>query len=322
MLPKDPYGSFIFVKTDSGLTSGELLAAERDSVYIMSEGKRIVALADRDVLSARLVRFNPQAGGVAGLTMLGVLSTLSNGFGLIFTAPAWILVGTGATAARSHEPEMELHKHDWKPMLAYARFPAGLPPGFLTTPPPPPPPVVVEHEEPPAVIPPPEPVREEPPAPVSAADRRRFATHLGLGMGFQEDLHAQITQSGIGFIAGIDARIEGPLFLGTRVSMAHREASEDLVDPAFATSGESFDLALLIGLQGHVKRLRPGFGIGPAALGNSVSDVHDIDFSIALQGELMVDVAQNIAVGALGSYNQNSKRDFYVIALGIRFVFW
>jgi len=104
--------------------------------------------------------------------------------------------------------------------------------------------------------------------------------------------------------------------------MAHREASEDLVDPAFATSGESFDLALLIGLQGHVKRLRPGFGIGPAALGNSVSDVHDIDFSIALQGELMVDVAQNIAVGALGSYNQNSKRDFYVIALGIRFVFW
>jgi hypothetical protein len=33
-------------------------------------------------------------------------------------------------------------------------------------------------------------------------------------------------------------------------------------------------------------------------------------------------VAQNVAVGALGSYNKNSKRDFYVVALGIRFVFW
>ena len=137
-LPKNPYGSWIVVKNDRGAEfSGELLAVENDStVYLWGDGPRIIVIPDREVKSAHLVRFNSQAGGLAGLTFLGVLSTLSNGWGLIFTAPTWIIVGTAATASRSHEPMMSLHKHDWKPMLPYARFPAGLPPGFLTTPPP------------------------------------------------------------------------------------------------------------------------------------------------------------------------------------------
>lgn len=314
MLPKDPYGSYIFVKTDSGLTSGELLAVEDDNVvYVMADGDRIVAIPDRNVLSARLVRFNPQAGVVAGLTMGGVLSTVSNGWALIFTAPAWILAGTAATAARSHEPEMELHKHNWKPMLPYARFPAGLPPGFLTTPPPPP--TVVAREETPPAPP-------LPPEPLWRTDAHRFATHLGFGMGFHEAVHEDIEQSGFGFITSIDARLQGPLFISTRVSMAHREAAPELPFSDFAQSGESFDLALLIGIQGHEKRVRPGFGVGPAAVGASIGDVTDLDFAIAFQGEILVDVGQNIATGVMVSYNQNDKRNFYVVALGLRFMVW
>jgi hypothetical protein len=322
MLPQDSHGSWIAIKTDSGLTAGELLAVGNDStVYIWTDGPRIISIPDRDVKSAHLVRFDAQAGRLAGLTFLGVLSTLSNGWALIFTAPTWIIVGTAATASRSHEPHMFLHKHNWKPMVPYARFPAGLPPGFLTTPPPPPP--IVVQQKPPVETAPPEPVVSEPPAPVSPADMHHFATHLGFGMGFHEDVHTNIEQSGAGFIAGVDARVEGPLFISTRVSMAHRDVSAALVPESdFDKSGESFDLALLIGIQGHKHRLRPGFGLGPAAVGASIGDVTDLDFSIALQGELMVDVSQNIATGVIASYDKNQKRDFYVVALGVRFVFW
>ena len=318
-LPRDPRGSWIAVKTDSGLTAGELLAVEKDStVYVLTDGPRVASIPDRDVRSAHLVRFDPQAGSIAGLTFGGVLSTLSNGWALIFTAPAWIIVGTVATATRSHEPEMTLQKHDWKPILPYARFPAGLPPGFLNTPPRAPT-VIASAEKQTA----PPPVVTEPPAPLSPADTHHFATHFGLGMAFHENLNTSAEKSGTGFIAGIDARVSYPLFISTRVSIAHREASTKLIPESdFSKSGESFDLALLIGLQGHVKRLRPGFGIGAAAAGASIGDFADLDFAMALQGELLVDVSENVATGVIASYDKNDKRDFYVVALGLRFVFW
>jgi hypothetical protein len=325
-LPTDPHGSWIVIKNQMEIvTAGELLAVEHDStVYIWTDGARIVSIHDRDIQSAHMVRFDPRAGEIAGATFGGVLSTLSNGWALIFTAPAWIIVGTIATASRSNEPHMYLHKHDWKPIVPYARFPGGLPPGFLTTPPPSPPPVVARAEPPPV----PEPVRNQPPEPPSPADLHHFATHLGLGVGFHQHLSDQypgdtsIEHSGLAFIGGIDARVKWPLYVSTRVAIAHREASSASLEGDFAKSGESFDLAFLIGLQGHKRRVRPGFSFGPAAVGSSIGDLADVDFALAFQAELMVDVTENIATGVIGAYDKNDKRDFYVVALGVRFVFW
>jgi hypothetical protein len=183
----------------------------------------------------------------------------------------------------------------------------------------------VARAEPPPV---PEPVRNQPPEPPSPADLHHFATHLGLGVGFHQHLSDQypgdtsIEHSGLAFIGGIDARVKWPLYVSTRVAIAHREASSASLEGDFAKSGESFDLAFLIGLQGHKRRVRPGFSFGPAAVGSSIGDRADVDFALAFQAELMVDVTENIATGVIGAYDKNDKRDFYVVALGVRFVFW
>jgi hypothetical protein len=57
-------------------------------------------------------------------------------------------------------------------------------------------------------------------------------------------------------------------------------------------------------------------------VGSSNGELADVDFALAFQAELMVDVTENIATGVIGAYDKNDKRDFYVVALGVRFVFW
>src|SRR5690349_4699981 len=74
-LPTDPHGSWIVIKDQQEIvTAGELLAVEHDStVYLWTDGPRIVSIHDRNVKSAHLVRFDPQAGAIAGATFGGVL---------------------------------------------------------------------------------------------------------------------------------------------------------------------------------------------------------------------------------------------------------
>lgn len=319
MLPKDPYGSFIVVKTDTSTTAGELLAVHNNTtVYLLADNQRIVSILDRDVKSAHLVRFNPRASEVAGLTFLGVLSTLSNGWGLIFTAPAWILAGTAAATSRSSEPHMTLHKHDWKPILPYARFPAGLPPGFLTTPPAsPPPPVVAETENPPEPSSPPRPAV----AGKSEPRIKHFAMNFGAGPGFHENAFRDLHETGFGVVGGISFETKAA-FTGTRFCLAHREVTGDDFDPEWQTSGESVDLALLFGLQGQFKSAHVELGLGPATYGAKIEDVFDFNFSLAYQAGLTAMMSRNLGVGAMFAYNQNEFRDFYVVAVGVRFVVW
>ncbi len=71
------------------------------------------------------------SGAVAGWTALGVVSTISNGLLLIFTAPAWIITGTVAGSSESYAPQGNVPPLRWAELARFARFPQGMPPGLV-----------------------------------------------------------------------------------------------------------------------------------------------------------------------------------------------
>jgi hypothetical protein len=42
----------------------------------------------------------------------------------------WMIGGTAASIYRTHEPRVVVPEHPWADLRAFARFPAGLPPGL------------------------------------------------------------------------------------------------------------------------------------------------------------------------------------------------
>jgi hypothetical protein len=125
-LPRDRYGAWVNIEAKDGRTSGELIAISEDTVFVATT--TLQAIASRDVLSARLVRYN-SGGWMEAAVILGTLSTLSNGAFLIFTAPMWLIGGSIAAANRSFDPIIDYPHRPLRDFTPYARFPQGLPPG-------------------------------------------------------------------------------------------------------------------------------------------------------------------------------------------------
>lgn len=144
---REGYGGWIEVATrdapDAPRFSGELLAVSDDSVFVMtSAGVGGCALAD--VLRANLEGYDTRSGDVASMTLVGTLTSISTGIGLILIAPMWIVVGSIASGALSDDGQYSVdtarrrdstgertapdaERRTWKDMRLYARFPQGLP---------------------------------------------------------------------------------------------------------------------------------------------------------------------------------------------------
>jgi hypothetical protein len=105
--------------------AGELLALSPDSLFMVDEALHAIALSH--IINARLESYLSNADAMAGLVILGMVSTLSNGFALIFTAPMWLIGGSISASSRSYEPILEYPKHDWNRFSQFARYPQGLP---------------------------------------------------------------------------------------------------------------------------------------------------------------------------------------------------
>jgi hypothetical protein len=127
------YGGWIDVtfRGDQGpdRVMGELIAATRDTLWVLppsGPGREIPTMA---VLNGRLVGYDSQPDQVAAATALGVLSTVSNGALLVFTAPAWIIVGIAAANGQVRLPVTELPIAAWESLARFARFPQGMPSG-------------------------------------------------------------------------------------------------------------------------------------------------------------------------------------------------
>lgn len=120
--------------------AGELLAITADSVWLATRPESLAAansgyvIARRAVTSAKLTWWSAENGtGNLGVdALVGTLSTISNGFILFLTAPAWILTGTIASATYTFAPRtgLEPSSPDGPDIRSLSRFPAGIPAGL------------------------------------------------------------------------------------------------------------------------------------------------------------------------------------------------
>lgn len=115
------------------LLGGELLAATRDSLYLIpndcpSNGCGALAVAIEDIERGHVFKYRPEQGvGVWAAT--GAVSTLSHGVLLVFTLPMWAVSGILASHSITSEAQIHVSKGDYDlvDVMAWARFPQGLP---------------------------------------------------------------------------------------------------------------------------------------------------------------------------------------------------
>jgi hypothetical protein len=119
----DAYGSWIDVRSQQNRISGELIAVTKDTLFVTDTV--LHAIVSKDILSARLVTYH--AGNLGGLVVFGTLSTISNGFYLLLTAPMWLIFGSGAAVYRSYEPIIDYPQKSIEHFKPFARYPQGLP---------------------------------------------------------------------------------------------------------------------------------------------------------------------------------------------------
>jgi hypothetical protein len=127
-MQRGAYGGWITVtRTDRSYYSGELIAAQQDSIYILNAAGLVVT-ATSDMTAAKMETFRAKITSNAFWGTAGAFSTLSHGFVLILTAPLWIISTTAATAAYSRAPLIKTTQ--WSELAPYARFPQGMPRGL------------------------------------------------------------------------------------------------------------------------------------------------------------------------------------------------
>lgn len=107
---------------------GELLAASEDTLYVATAGGG-VAVARSSIVDGRVFGYDAGVGSITGAVLLGTVSTISNGYFLILTAPMWLIGGSIAAGSQSRQPVRDASAPPGV-LQPWARFPAGLPTGF------------------------------------------------------------------------------------------------------------------------------------------------------------------------------------------------
>ncbi len=134
---RDPYGGWIQLDVrpaaaadTSTRVEGELIAVHPDSIFVLTPDGVFHAFARSDVVFARVAFFSASWGLLALWSTLGTLGTISHGYYLALSAPAWLIAGSIATAGYSRSPLAQAASDEedrWRALSHYARFPAGLP---------------------------------------------------------------------------------------------------------------------------------------------------------------------------------------------------
>lgn len=108
--------------------AGELIAVTEDSLWVIHASGGTV-IPTEQVVEGQLTGYDSNHGEVAGGTVVGFLSTASNGVFLILTGPMWLIGGSVAAASQSRVPIDDVPPAKWADLAAFARFPQGMPPG-------------------------------------------------------------------------------------------------------------------------------------------------------------------------------------------------
>lgn len=125
--PTDAFGAWVALeRADGSIVQGELIAVSPDSVYILAQAFLVEPRAP--IGRARVFKYDPEGWKITTWTAIGAAATLSNGFILIFTAPAWVVVGVLAARSNAAAARVDIPSGSWEDAIPHARFPQGLPP--------------------------------------------------------------------------------------------------------------------------------------------------------------------------------------------------
>lgn len=130
---EDAFGGWVAVELVAGAGRthivGELIAASRDTIWVLAADGAHAIAAPR-VQRASVTGYDSQAEVIGRAATIGAIATLSHGFFLAFTAPAWIATSALGTRAQARAPVRTAGPHDLPALASFARFPQGLPPGL------------------------------------------------------------------------------------------------------------------------------------------------------------------------------------------------
>jgi hypothetical protein len=105
---------------------GELISAEGVYIWLLRDDGRLVNFPVESVRDASLGVFRTREAELTAWTIVGALSTFSHGVYIIFSLPAWLLVGIPSTYVESRRGFIEYPQYSWQVLGRYARFPQGL----------------------------------------------------------------------------------------------------------------------------------------------------------------------------------------------------
>jgi len=134
-LEYEAYGGWIHLNQIVGEKTfefeGELISIQPDTIYFLTSAGDITSLANNDVTTARLILFKTDEGTFALWASIGALSTVSHGYGLVYSLPMWLLVGRGTTSGEVKRLNyLDYPKNSFNDFKPYSRFPQGLPVGL------------------------------------------------------------------------------------------------------------------------------------------------------------------------------------------------
>lgn len=151
-LARSPWGGYVLVRHRNGAqTRGELLAA-RDGVVHVKTGRGVRAIPVAEIETMRLAAYHTSELPLTAWGLGGAATTISHGWFLVFSLPAWILSTLITAGVESHQALVDFPDEPLPAFARFARYPQGMPP------PPPPPPSPVPP------VPPPAPAEALPPA--------------------------------------------------------------------------------------------------------------------------------------------------------------
>ncbi len=131
-ISEDVYGAWITLKlnniNDYYFLGGEFIGYEEKTVFLLNENG-LSQIAVEEIQEAIIDLYQRETSSLTGWTVGMTLSTCSHGFGLIFTAPIWIISGIINSVIASHSGRFakENPDDDWfEAVKRYSRFPGGI----------------------------------------------------------------------------------------------------------------------------------------------------------------------------------------------------
>lgn len=133
-IAQEAYGGWLYVEwrgrlAEEEVTQGEFIGVYDTTCYIFDHTVLIHVPIER-ISYASLKIHNDDRGAFFAWTLLGSIATISNGFYLVFTFPAWLIAGSIVT---SNEANSGLFVEEypeagwWRTVTRYSRFPQGIP---------------------------------------------------------------------------------------------------------------------------------------------------------------------------------------------------